>query len=269
VRTQQFIEELANRAEPNDPTVDTPTRVQLIEFENVRFSYVGQNESALEGVSFSFEPGEFIGFVGQSGAGKSTIVSLLVRMYEPDAGDIRANGRPIHEMDIDEWRERVAIVRQDPYIFNDTLRYNLTVGARNASQAEIDRVCEIARVDEFMEELPQGYDTYVGDEGVRLSGGQRQRVALARALLKDADVLVLDEATSNLDSDLEQQVQQSIEQMERDYAIVAIAHRLSTVQNADRIYTLESGQVTEVGDHTELLDAGGKYAELYAIQSEG
>lgn len=171
-------------------------------------------------------------------------------------------------MDIDGWRRHVAVVRQDPFIFNDTLRYNLTIGNRNVSEAELDRVADIACVDEFFGELPDGYETQLGDDGVRLSGGQRQRVALARALLKNADILVLDEATSDLDSNLEQQVQAAIENMERDYAIVGIAHRLSTVQNADRIYTVEQGEIIESGTHDELIDNGGQYAELHAIQSE-
>ena len=171
-------------------------------------------------------------------------------------------------MDIDEWRSRIAVVRQDPFIFNDTLRYNLTIGNRDASQAELDRVTRIARLDEFFDELPNGYDTQLGDEGVRLSGGQRQRVALSRALLKDADVLVLDEATSDLDSNLERQVQKSIESMERDYAMIGIAHRLSTIKNADRIYTIDNGQIVETGQHKELIDNDGRYAELYTIQSK-
>jgi subfamily B ATP-binding cassette protein MsbA len=193
---------------------------------------------------------------------------LLARLYEHDAGEIRANDIPIDEFDIDGWREQLSVVRQSPFIFNDTLRYNLTIGNRDVTDAELDRVCSIARVDEFFEELPNGYDTMLGDDGVRLSGGQKQRVALARALLEDADLLILDEATSDLDSNLEQDVQRAIEAMDRDYAMITIAHRLSTVQNADRIYTMDDGEVTEVGTHSELLDNGGQYEELYTIQSK-
>jgi subfamily B ATP-binding cassette protein MsbA len=267
VRTQQFIDELSDNSEPT-ASEPAPSTVRTIEFDNVRFAYAGQDDTALDGLSFSFEKGEFIGFVGQSGAGKSTVVSLLARMYEPDEGEILANDESIHEMDITDWRSQVAIVRQDPFIFNESLRYNLTVGNRDVEESELDRVCDIAKVTEFLDELPERYDTYLGDEGVRLSGGQRQRVALARALLKDAEILILDEATSDLDSNLEKQVQESIEQMDRDYAIVGIAHRLSTVQNADRIYTVESGEITETGSHEELLAKGETYAELYSIQSE-
>ncbi len=265
VRTQQFLDDIEQRQE-SDGDRETE-RVSTVEFDDVEFAYE-PDAPVLRGISFEVDRGEFVAFVGQSGAGKSTIVSLLARMYDPDAGEIRADGVPIEEYDIQEWRERVAVVRQDPYIFNTTLEENVTIGNRDATRHEVERVCEIAKVDEFLDELPQGYDSQLGDEGVRLSGGQRQRVALARALLKDADFLVLDEATSDLDSNLEKQVQQAIESMDRDYGIVAIAHRLSTVRNADRIYTLEAGEIIEEGSHGELLEDDGEYAELYAIQSQ-
>ncbi|MFP9191270.1 ABC transporter ATP-binding protein [Natrialbaceae archaeon A-CW1-1] len=268
VRTQQFIDELTSQQERNEPTREVPNMIDHVEFDNVQFSY-DDEEMILRGIDFEVEKGEFVAFVGQSGAGKSTIVSLLARLYEIDGGEICANGRPIHEMDIDEWRERIAVVRQDPFIFNDTLEYNLSIGNRDGTQTELDRACEIARVDEFLEELPNGYETMLGDDGVRLSGGQKQRVALARALLQDADLLILDEATSDLDSNLEQEVQAAIEGMDRDYAMIAIAHRLSTVENADRIYTVSDGEIVEKGNHSELINNGGQYADLCAIQSRG
>jgi subfamily B ATP-binding cassette protein MsbA len=265
VRTLAFIDELERHAETSESTREVPAEVTRVKFDDVWFSY--GDEDVLRGLSFVVEKGEFVAFVGQSGAGKSTIVSLLARLYEVDRGEIRANGVPINEVDIGEWRDRLSVVRQNPFIFNDTLRYNLTVGNRDVSDAELNRVCRIAKVEEFSDELSEGYDTLLGDDGVRLSGGQQQRVALARALIEDADLLVLDEATSDLDSNLEQQVQQAIEEMERDYAIITIAHRLSTVKNADRIYTVEKGKITESGEHGELIERDGKYAELYAIQS--
>jgi subfamily B ATP-binding cassette protein MsbA len=190
-------------------------------------------------------------------------------MYEPDEGRITANGRSIGEMDIESWRDHLAVVRQDPYMFDDTLRYNLTLANRDASRDEIDRVSRIAKVDEFIDDLPNGYDTELGDNGVRLSGGQQQRVALARALLADADILILDEATSDLDTHLEQEVQTAIEMMEREYIIVTIAHRLSTIKNADRIYTVDDGEIIESGEHGTLLDRDGTYADLYDTQVSG
>jgi subfamily B ATP-binding cassette protein MsbA len=265
VRTQKFIRELERREEPNESTRDVPAKIDHVEFDNVRFSY-DDEEQTLRGVDFEVRKGEFIAFVGQSGAGKSTIVSLLARLYEIDDGEIRANGVPIDAMDIEGWRDRLSIVRQNPFIFSDTLRYNLTIGNRDVPEAELDRALRIARIDEFFDDLPNGYATMLGDEGVRLSGGQKQRVALARALVEDADLLILDEATSDLDSNLEQEVQAAVEAMDTDYAIITIAHRLSTVQNADRIYTMDDGKVTEVGTHTELLDNGGQYQELYSVQ---
>nr|WP_321166861.1 ABC transporter ATP-binding protein [Halorubrum sp. Ea8] len=265
VRTQRFVNELNELHEPTGEDRPVPAEVNAVEFDDVKFGYDG-DETVLRGVDFTVEKGEFVAFVGQSGAGKSTIVSLLARYYEPDSGRIYANGDPIDEMSPTEWRDRIAIVRQSPYIFNESLRYNLTVGNRDATRRELDRACEISKVDEFFDDLPNGYDSQLGDDGVRLSGGQKQRLALARALLKDADLLILDEATSDLDTNLEKEVQVAIEQMDRDYGIITIAHRLSTVENADRIYTMENGRISERGVHNELVENGGKYAELYAVQ---
>jgi len=266
VRTYEFLDRLDARTETSgDRPVDT---IDSIEFDDVVFSYT-EDESVLHGLSFEVSKGEFIAFVGQSGAGKSTLVSLISRMYDPDAGVIRADGVPIDAYDIRAWRERIAVVRQQPYIFTDTLEHNVTVGNRDATRQAVERVCEIAKVDEFVDDLPNGYESQLGDNGVRLSGGQRQRVALARALLKDADFLILDEATSDLDSGLEKEVQSAIESMDRDYGVVAIAHRLSTVKNADQIYTVENGEIIESGSHTDLLADEGAYADLYTIQSRG
>lgn len=265
VRTRQFIHELEGRQEPGRATEPVPESVREVSFDNVHFSY--SSDPVLRGVSFSFKRDEFVALVGPSGAGKSTIASLLARLYHPDAGRILANGTPIDRFDIDEWRSHIAVVPQNPYVFDDTLRYNVTLGARGATDADLHRACEVAQVTEFLDDLPDGYDTELGDNGVRLSGGQRQRVAIARALLKDADVLVLDEATSDLDGELEERIHVALETLPRQYCIVVIAHRLGTITDADRIYTIEDGRVTEAGEHQELLESGGTYAQLYATQS--
>ncbi len=266
IRTQQFLDEMEDYSEPDAVRNEAPANIERVEYDDVRFSYETSDEEVLRGVSFGVERGEFIAFVGQSGAGKSTIISLFARMYEPDEGDIRADGTPIDEFPIQGWRERISVVRQNPFIFNETLRYNLTIGNRDATQEEIEQVCEIAQVTEFLDELPDGLDSELGDDGVRLSGGQQQRIAIARALLKDADFLLLDEATSDLDTGLEEKVHSAIETMDRDYGMVVVAHRLSTVTNADRIYTMDRGEIIEYGDHQSLLSKRGQYADLYDKQ---
>ncbi|WP_123538510.1 ABC transporter ATP-binding protein [Halosimplex salinum] len=266
VRVQARLDELDATAENTTAGGEPVDSVDRLAFENVRFGYDG-DDRVLRGVTFDLERGEHVALVGQSGAGKSTVVSLLGRLQTPDSGQILADGTPIDAFDLTQWRERLAVVRQNPYIFDTTLRENVTVGRRTASQREIEHACEIAQVTEFLDELPEGYETELGEDGVRLSGGQKQRVALARALLKDADVLVLDEATSELDSNIEQRVHDNIDEVEDRYATISIAHRLSTAADADRIYTLVDGTVAEAGTHDELVESGGVYATLYATQS--
>jgi len=265
VRTQSFIDELGSRIEPRSGTEPVPDRIEQVAFEAVAFGY-GDGERTVRDLSFAVDRGEFVAFVGSSGAGKSTVVSLLARLYEPLDGRIEADGTPIHRFGLREWRETVAVVRQDPYIFDDTLRHNVTIGNRAAEADDIERACEIAQVTEFLDDLPRGYETMLGDDGVRLSGGQRQRIAIARALLKDADLLVLDEATSDLDTSLEERVHAGIESMDRDCLTFVVAHRLSTIRDADRIYVMDDGALAESGTHDELTERGEIYAELYRSQ---
>lgn len=262
LRSQQFVDEIESYREPDGERPPTDP-VESIVFDEVSFSY-DSSEQVLQNVSFQVDRNEFVAFVGQSGAGKSTVVSLLARMYDPDSGEIRINQSSLSTFDPPAWQKRIAVVRQHPFIFNESLRYNLTIGNRDVPEERISRVIEIASIDEFLDELPQGLETTLGDEGVRLSGGQKQRVALARALLKDADVLILDEATSDLDTKTEDKVQSAIESMDEEYIIITVAHRLSTVKNADRIYTLVDGEITDRGTHDELLGRGGTYTDLYS-----
>lgn len=263
VRTRAFVAELQRQAEPavDDPE-PVPSPVPSIRFDDVAFAYETADGRALEGVDLRASRGEFVALVGPSGAGKSTVAALVARLYDPTAGEIRVDGTPLERFAVDEWRREVALVRQHPYLFDRSLRDNLTVGARDATDAELARACEIARIDEFLEELPSGLDTQIGDDGVRLSGGQRQRVAIARALLTDASVLVLDEATSDLDTTLEAEVHRGIEAGTDRRTVIAIAHRLSTVADADRIYVLDDGRVLESGSHEELVAREGLYTSL-------
>jgi len=265
IRVQSRIDEL-REMEVLDADGDTPVdSVREVTFDNVSFAY--EDERVLDGVSFSVEEGEKIALVGSSGAGKSTIVSLLGRLQTSDGGRILADGTPINELDVEQWRERLAVVRQDPFLFDETLLANVKIGNRDASRRDVERACEDAQVTEFLQELPEGYDTELGEDGVRLSGGQKQRVAIARALLKDADILVLDEATSELDANIERDVYEGIRRREGRYATISIAHDLSTVNDADRIYTLVDGAITEDGTHEQLITRDGTYADLYATQT--
>jgi len=266
IRVRDRIRKLEELTPPDADGDESIQSVERVEFEDVSFSYA-DGDRVLDTVSFTVDRGETIALVGPSGAGKSTVVAMLGRLQRADAGRILADGVPITDLDIEEWRRRLAVVRQDPFLFDGTLRENVTIGNRNASREAVEQACEIAQVTEFLHELPDGYETELGEDGIRLSGGQKQRVAIARALLTDADVLVLDEATSELDSNIEQTVYDGIKSLDDQYATISIAHRLSTVSDADQIYTLVDGAVTEIGTHDQLLERGGTYADLYATQS--
>lgn len=265
VRVRSRLHELETQVAPIDQGGRSIESVDRVEFDDVSFSYEDEDR-VLRNVSFDVERGEQIAFVGPSGGGKSTIVALLARLQTPDSGRILADDVPISELDVEAWRNRLAVVRQDPFLFNDTLGENIRVGNRDAPQSAVERAAEVAQVTEFLPDLPDGYETELGEDGVRLSGGQRQRVAIARALLKDADLLILDEATSELDTRLERDVYEGINALEDQYAAISVAHRLSTVVDADQIYTLVDGSIVEGGTHDELLDHDDAYADLYANQ---
>jgi ATP-binding cassette, subfamily B, bacterial MsbA len=237
-----------------------------VEYRDVTFEYAAEKGRVLRDVNFSVRSGETLAIVGKSGSGKSTLVSLLPRFYDPQSGSVRLDGHDVREYRLGDLRRQVSLVSQDVILFDDTIRNNIAFGGIERSEAAIRDAAGAAHVLEFAEELPQGLDTEVGDRGGRLSGGQRQRVAIARALLKDAPVLILDEATSALDSESERHIQQALAALMRNRTTFVIAHRLSTVENADRILVLDEGVVVESGTHAELLARNGHYAALHRMQ---
>jgi ABC-type multidrug transport system fused ATPase/permease subunit len=238
---------------------------QKIIVEDLTFSYPN-NEPCLANISLEIEKGQMIALVGPSGAGKSTLVDLIMGFHVPLEGDISIDGRPLYDFDITSFRQRIGFVPQDSILFNSTIGENLCWAHMDASEEEIETACRLANVEEFILSLPQGYDTVVGDRGVRLSGGQRQRIALARAILRQPDILVLDEATSALDSQSEKMIQAAIEEIAGDTTIIAIAHRLSTIINADMVYVMKAGEIVERGTYSELRDLGGHFSDMAKLQ---
>ena len=236
-----------------------------VHFDNVSFTYPAGKGVALREVSLRVQPGEVIALVGRSGSGKSTLVNLLPRFYDVDVGTIRIDGRDIREYELQSLREQIAVVSQDVVLFNDTIRANIAFG-RSVSAAAIEEAARAAHVMEFIRDLPLGLDTVVGDRGVLLSGGQRQRISIARALLKNAPILILDEATSALDTEAERIIQRALEDLMQNRTTLVIAHRLSTVEKANRIFVLDGGRVVESGSHADLLIRNGQYAALQRMQ---
>jgi subfamily B ATP-binding cassette protein MsbA len=236
-----------------------------IDLTDVRFAY-GPEIPALDGVSIEASPGETIALVGPSGGGKSTILNLVPRFYDVQSGAVRIDGQDVRDVTLASLREQIALVTQEPFLFDDTIRANIAYARPEASQHRIEQAAEAAAAHEFITALPQGYDTPVGELGSRLSGGQRQRIAIARAFLKDAPILLLDEATSALDTESEAKVQEALERLMKGRTTVLIAHRLSTVRHADRIYVIDRGRVVEVGTHETLMAYGRLYARLAKSQ---
>jgi ATP-binding cassette subfamily B protein len=238
-----------------------------VRFENVSFAY-DPARPILHDISFSIAPGEKVAVVGPSGAGKSTLARLLFRFYDIPQGRILINGQDISEVTQDSLRRAIGIVPQDTVLFNDTLYYNIAYARPDASRAEIEQAARLANIHGFIAGLPAGYDTVVGERGLKLSGGEKQRVAIARAVLKNPPVLVFDEATSSLDSHSEQSILDALREAAAHHTTLVIAHRLSTIVDADQILVMQDGRIIETGIHQALLEKNGAYARLWRLQQE-
>jgi ATP-binding cassette subfamily B protein len=252
---------------PRNPiALPTPARGEIV-FRAVRFAYPSRPKvSALEGISFRVLPGETVALVGPSGAGKSTIFNLILRFYDPASGEVRVDGVRVADADLKALRARMALVPQEVALFADTVAENIRYGTPDAGFEEVVRAAEAAQAHAFIEALPQGYETRLGERGVTLSGGQRQRIAIARALLRNAAILLLDEATSALDAESEGLVQTALERVMQGRTTLVIAHRLATILKARRILVMDKGRIVEEGSHAELLRQGGLYARLAELQ---
>ena len=238
-----------------------------VEYDNVTFAYDNEEDPVVKGVDFTVGGGETLALVGPTGAGKSTVLKLLLRLYDVDEGAIRIDGQNIRDVTLRSLRQQIGYVGQDTFLFHGTVSENITYGTFDAEEAAIVEAAKAAEAHEFITNLPDGYDTMVGERGVKLSGGQRQRVSIARAVLKDPAILVLDEATSDVDTETEMLIQRSLDRLTADRTTFAIAHRLSTIKDADTIVVLEDGQIVERGAHEDLLEDDGLYAHLWGVQA--
>ncbi len=250
-----------------DNAVDLPQGDGCIEFKNVTFNYGESGEDVLKNLNLDIKPGENVALVGPSGGGKTTLCSLIPRFYDVTEGEILVDGIDIKKVTLSSLRDRIGTVAQDVYLFSGSVRENIAYGKPDATDEEITEAAKLAGAHEFIKELPDGYDTYVGERGVKLSGGQKQRISIARVFLKDPDILILDEATSALDNESELLIQRSLEKLSKGRTTLTIAHRLTTIKNADRILVLTEKGIEESGTHGELMSNNGIYAELYKLYS--
>jgi ATP-binding cassette subfamily B protein/subfamily B ATP-binding cassette protein MsbA len=237
-----------------------------IEFANVSLTYPNTEEPAVSDLKFELRKGQMVALVGESGAGKTTIADLLLGLYPTTKGDILVDGVPLHELDWKDWRDQLGIVSQDTFLFSGTVRENIAFGKLDATREQIEAAARAAHAHDFITQFDAGYETMLGEQGYRLSGGQRQRLAIARAILRDPQILVLDEATSDLDSQSEALIQESLLRLRSNRTVLVIAHRLSTIAAADEILVLSRGRVAERGRHADLLSNGGKYANFVNLQ---
>jgi subfamily B ATP-binding cassette protein MsbA len=254
----------APEIEDEEGAIPLPPVSEVVKFQNVSFKY--DEEIVLKDIALYVKVGEVIALVGMSGAGKTSLVNLLLRFYDVNKGQILIDGHDIRKVTIKSLRDQMALVTQQTILFNDTARNNIAYGSLKCSDQEIIEAAKAANAHDFIQRLPQGYETIIGEQGVKLSGGERQRLSIARALLKNAPILILDEATSSLDSDSETEVQKALEELMRGRTVFVIAHRLSTIRNAHRIIVLSDGQIVEEGTHEELIALGGEYRRLYDLQ---
>ncbi|MEX0799226.1 MAG: ATP-binding cassette domain-containing protein, partial [Bacteriovoracaceae bacterium] len=261
---ERIFKLLGEPEEVNTGSVDLLNFQDKIEFKDVTFSYGRENEAVIKNFSLTINKGEKVGLVGLSGSGKSTLVSLLLRLYDVEKGEILIDGKNIKEYTLQSLRERIALVSQDIFLFNDTVKENLTAG-KEYSEEQIVQALEVSYTDEFVVSLPEKLETHIGDRGTRLSGGQSQRLTIARAFLRDCPILLFDEATSALDNESERIVQKALDQVSSQKTVVAVAHRLSTIQNYDRIIVMKEGKKAEEGTHSQLMEMNGEYKKLYQL----